>query len=205
MEYNVKRGDIVAPLVLGYNNARMQFTKTPLDGVILIEPQVFGDDRGYFYESYSKKKFIEAGITEEFVQDNQSFSERGTIRGLHFQKPPFSQSKLVRAITGEIYDVVVDLRTSSATFGQWFGVYLTEENKKMLYVPIGFAHGFCVTSETALFAYKCGNYYSKADELGIHYNDTQLNIDWPIAKDEVKISEKDLTLPSFAEVEKTHF
>ena len=166
----------------------MKFTQTPLAGLLVIEPQVFGDERGYFYESYSKEKFAENGITEEFVQDNQSFSEKGIVRGLHFQKPPFSQSKLVRVITGEVFDVAVDLRPDSPTFGKWFGTTLSEENKKMMYIPVGFAHGFCVTSETTIFFYKCGALYSPQYEGGIIWNDPAVGIQWPIENEQAKLS-----------------
>ncbi|MEO8582054.1 MAG: dTDP-4-dehydrorhamnose 3,5-epimerase [Patescibacteria group bacterium] len=178
----------------------MEFKNTPLSGVLIIQPDIFGDERGYFYETYHKVKFVEHGITEEFIQDNQSFSEKGIVRGLHFQKPPTSQSKLVRVISGEVYDVAVDLRPTSPTFGNWFGIYLSGENKTMLYVPVGFAHGFCVTSETAIFCYKCGELYSKDDESGIRFDDPDLNIDWPVKPEDVKLSDKDAVLKTFAEI-----
>lgn len=180
----------------------MNFITTPLSDLIVVEPQVFGDDRGYFFESYHQQKFVTGGISDEFVQDNQSQSVKGTIRGLHFQKPPHTQSKLVRVIQGEVYDVAVDLRPDSATFGQWFGVYLNAENKKMLYIPVGFAHGFCVTSDVAVFVYKCGSLYSQADEDGIRFDDPDLNIKWPVDKTDIKLSAKDQTLKSFEQVRK---
>jgi dTDP-4-dehydrorhamnose 3,5-epimerase len=180
----------------------MQFTNTPIEGLVIIEPSVFEDSRGYFFESYTKTKFADAGITEEFVQDNQSFSYQGSLRGLHFQKPPHTQSKLVRVISGEVYDVAVDLRSNSPTFGQWFGLYLSGENKKMFYIPQGFAHGFCVTSETAIFCYKCGDFFSQADESGIRFDDPELGINWPIEKNKLQLSEKDLALPSMSQFRK---
>lgn len=178
----------------------MKFTHTPLEDLLIIEPKVFEDFRGYFYESYNKGDFSQAGIIEEFVQDNQSFSHRGSVRGLHFQRPPHAQSKIVRVISGNVYDVAVDLRSSSPTFGQWFGLYLSGDNKKMLYIPKGFAHGFCVTSDTAVFCYKSGDFYSPADEDGIRFDDPDLKINWPIPTNELKLSEKDAALKSFAEI-----
>lgn len=181
----------------------MQFTPGPLKGLVIIEPKVFGDERGYFYESYHKEKFTEAGITEEFVQDNQSVSQKSILRGLHFQKPPFTQSKLVRVIQGEVYDVVVDLRPDSDTFGKWYGITLSGENKTMMYIPVGFAHGFCVTSETALFCYKCGSLYSAENEGGIIWNDPDVNISWPIDANSAVLSEKDKLLPRLADIKNT--
>lgn len=178
----------------------MQFTQGPLQGLVIIEPKVFGDERGYFYESYHKKKFVEHGILEEFVQDNQSLSQKNIVRGLHFQRPPFAQSKLVRVIKGEVFDVSVDLRPESSTFGQWYGIMLSEENKKLLYIPVGFAHGFCVTSDEAIFCYKCGAQYSTEHEDGVIWNDQELNIDWPIDTSKAVLSEKDSALSTFAEI-----
>lgn len=175
----------------------MQFEPTRLAGAYVISPQVFTDERGSFFETYHQQKFAEHGIGEEFVQDNHSVSVRNVIRGLHFQKPPHAQSKLVRVVQGEVYDVIVDLRTESETFGQWFAETLSAGNRKMLYVPTGFAHGFCVTSDTAEFAYKCGALFNKDTESGIRYDDPDLSIDWPIDIKEAIVSEKDLALKSF--------
>lgn len=172
----------------------MRFTPTKLDGVIEITPALYEDDRGYFYESYNINLFKEHGITEEFVQDNQSFSWKGVIRGLHFQREPYAQGKLVRVLSGAVLDVVVDIRPDSPTFGQHACFELNGENRKMLYVPPGFAHGFS-TLEDAVFSYKCTNVYHKASEGGILYNDPILNIDWRIADPE--LSGKDLELPDF--------
>lgn len=142
----------------------MIFSNTPIEGLLVLTPKVFADNRGYFYESYNKQTLLEAGITADFVQDNESFSMQNTLRGLHFQKPPFAQAKLVRVLEGTVWDVAVDLRRDSPTFGQWFGVELSAENKKQFYIPRGFAHGFSVLTPTAKFAYKCDNFYNKASE-----------------------------------------
>lgn len=179
----------------------MNFTATPLEGVWVIEPAVFADDRGFFLESYHKQKFAEHGITEEFVQDNHSFSKKNVVRGLHFQHPPYAQSKLVRVIQGEVFDVAVDIRPQSPTFGKWFGVHLSAENKKMLYIPVGFAHGFCVVSETADFTYKCGAPYNQQADGGIFWNDSSIGIAWPITADSALLSEKDIQLPKLSELQ----
>lgn len=175
----------------------MKVTKTELPGVIFIEPQIFGDSRGWFYELWNKKRYISVGITEEFVQDNTSFSSYGVLRGLHYQKP-YTQGKLVTVQQGKVWDVVVDLRRSSPTFGKWRGFTLTGEKKEQLYVPRGFAHGFCVLSETALFQYKCTDEYSPKSEHGIMWNDETLAITWPVKNP--KISEKDKKHPTFKEL-----
>jgi dTDP-4-dehydrorhamnose 3,5-epimerase len=166
--------------------------------LVVISPAVFEDERGYFFEAYNKNKLSELGININFVQDNQSFSKKGTLRGLHYQNPPFAQTKLVRVLQGEIIDVAVDLRKESPTFGKSFGILLSEENKKQLFVPQGFAHGFSVISETAVVMYKCDQYYNKASEGGIRYDDPALNIDWGIDLKDAIVSEKDLILPNFA-------
>ena len=169
----------------------MHFIKTEIEGVYIVEPRVFEDARGYFFESYSKAKFEAAGLHYDFIQDNQSKSSYGTVRGLHFQKAN-PQGKLVRVIEGEVYDVAVDLRKNSPTFGKWVGVTLSAENKKQFYVPEGFAHGFLVTSERATFVYKCTRLYDPASEGGLLYNDPALGIDWPTAGiEEILLSEKD--------------
>lgn len=175
------------------------FHKTDLEGLYVIIPTVFGDERGYFMETYQYDAFAAAGLTMAFVQDNQSKSKRGVLRGLHFQKKN-PQGKLVRVIKGEVFDVAVDLRDGSDTFGKWAGVFLSEENKKQFYVPEGFAHGFMVTSEEAEFVYKCTNYYDPTDEGGINWNDPDIGIEWPISADmEILLSEKDKRLPTFNE------
>ena len=157
---------------------KFTFTQTEIPGVVVIEPQVFGDDRGYFMETYQKDQFAEAGIDKEFVQDNQSRSTRGVLRGLHFQKN-HTQGKLVRVTRGEVYDVAVDCRPNSATFGKWVGVTLSEENKKMFYIPEGFAHGFLVLSDVAEFCYKVTDFYHPEDEMGIAWNDPDIAVAWP--------------------------
>ena len=173
---------------------KFTFTQTEIPGVVVIEPQVFGDDRGYFMETYQKDQFAEAGIDKEFVQDNQSRSTRGVLRGLHFQKN-HTQGKLVRVTKGEVYDVAVDCRPHSATFGKWVGVTLSEENKKMFYIPEGFAHGFLVLSDVAEFCYKCTDVYDPTSEGGIPYDDPTVNVQWPDCGCEHKTSAKDKLPP----------
>jgi dTDP-4-dehydrorhamnose 3,5-epimerase len=175
----------------------MKIEKTAIQDLLIITPAVFNDERGYFFEAYNKAKFHENGITYNFIQDNQSFSKRGVIRGLHLQINPFAQAKLVRVLEGEILDVVVDLRKNSPTYGQHVSVVLSAENKKQLMVPHGFAHGFSVLSETASVLYKVDQLYHKESERGIRYDDAILNIDWQVAPGEVIVSEKDLVLPGF--------
>ncbi|WP_423146883.1 dTDP-4-dehydrorhamnose 3,5-epimerase [Rubrolithibacter danxiaensis] len=179
----------------------MHFSETPIKGLFIIEPKVWHDDRGHFYESYSKKIFSEAGIDAEFVQDNQSLSQRGTLRGLHAQKDPFSQGKLVRVIQGKVIDVAVDIRKNSETYGQHFTVELSGENKKMFWVPAGFLHGFVTLEDDTIFTYKVTNIYSKVSEIGVRWNDPDLNIDWEIPADEIILSEKDKVLPFFKDFE----
>lgn len=173
----------------------MNFEKNSISGLCVITPRVFDDPRGYFFESYSKKSFVDAGITDDFVQSNQSLSQKGVLRGLHFQTPPHAQSKLVRVIQGSVLDVAVDVRKNSPTYGQHFSIVLSAENKKMFYVPVGFAHGFLTLEDNTIFSYKCGNYYNKASEQGILWNDTSLNIDWGII--DPILSEKDLVNSRF--------
>ena len=175
----------------------MTLETTTIQDLVIINPAVFHDDRGYFFEAYNKSKFSDLGITIDFVQDNQSFSKKGTLRGLHYQNPPFAQTKLVRVLQGEIVDVAVDLRKDSPTYGKHFSVLLSAENKKQLLVPQGFAHGFSVISETAVVLYKCDQYYNKQSEGGIRFDDAQLNIDWGMDLKEAIVSEKDLVLPDF--------
>jgi dTDP-4-dehydrorhamnose 3,5-epimerase len=169
---------------------------TPLPGVLLIKPDVFGDARGFFLESWNRRRYAEAGLDKDFVQDNVSLSRRGILRGLHCQNPN-PQGKLVQVLQGEVYDVAVDIRLGSPTFGQWFGAYLNDENRHQLYVPEGFAHGFCVTGETALFSYKCTDFYNPSAEFSLRWDDPDLGIDWPIknpalsAKDQAGLFLKD--------------
>ena len=176
---------------------QIKVTTCEIEGLKVIEPRVFGDERGYFFESYNYNDFKEAGIPQVFVQDNQSASKRGVLRGLHFQKN-FPQDKLVRVIRGEVFDVAVDLRKGSKTYGKWVGVILSEENKKQFMIPRGFAHGFVVLSETAVFAYKCDDFYHPEDEGGIMWNDPDINIEWPY-HGELLLSEKDKVHPLLKE------
>ena len=157
---------------------QIKVTKCPIEGLYIIEPAVHGDNRGYFMETYNRRDMEEAGLNMEFVQDNQSMSVKGVLRGLHFQKE-FPQGKLVRAIRGRVFDVAVDLRADSATYGKWYGVELTQENKKQFYISPGFAHGFLVLSETAEFCYKCTDFYHPGDEGGLAWNDPAIGIEWP--------------------------
>ena len=179
----------------------MEVIKTEIDGVVIIEPRVFNDERGYFYESFSQREFEEKVCHTTFVQDNQSKSSYGVVRGLHFQKPPYTQSKLVRCIKGAVLDVAVDIRKGSPTFGKHVAVELTEENCRQLFIPRGFAHGFAVLSEDAVFQYKCDNYYNKESEGAIAWDDSLLNIDWKISADKVVLSEKDKQNKSVADAE----
>lgn len=177
----------------------MPFTETSFPGLRVFEPKVWEDSRGYFYESFNKKTFGEGQIYTDFVQDNQAYSSYGTLRGLHYQVPPYSQAKLVRVFKGEVLDIVVDLRQYSPTYGQSYSIRLSAENKKQMFVPRGFAHGYLVLSETAEFFYKCDNYYSKSHEGGIRYDDPKLNLDWLVEEKDLILSEKDLTLPYFGD------
>ncbi|MFI3267756.1 MAG: dTDP-4-dehydrorhamnose 3,5-epimerase [Rikenellaceae bacterium] len=179
----------------------MEIEKTTIDGVVVITPRIFADDRGYFYESYSQKNFEEQVCKTTFVQDNQSKSSYGVLRGLHFQAPPFAQSKLVRVVKGKVLDVAVDIRKGSPTYGQHVAVELTEDNHKQLFIPRGFAHGFVVLSEEVIFQYKCDNLYNKASEGAILWNDPQLSIDWGITEKEAILSAKDTENPIFADFE----
>lgn len=173
----------------------MAFIDTGIEGLKVFEPRVFGDERGYFFESFNQKAFSVAGINDTFVQDNQSKSTRGVLRGLHYQRGESAQSKLVRVVSGEVLDVAVDIRENSPTFGKHFSIILSEDNQKQLYVPRGFAHGFVVLSETATFFYKCDNFYNKASEGGIQFDDPTLNIDWQIDSTQIQLSDKDGILP----------
>lgn len=173
----------------------MKIIKTPIPGLLEIEPAIFGDDRGYFYESYNKDAFHQVGITADFVQDNQSLSSKGVLRGLHFQNPPHAQGKLVRVISGAVLDVALDIRVGSPTYGQHYSVELTDENKKMFWIPPGFAHGFLTLENDTIFAYKCTALYNKASEGAVLWNDPQLNINWNI--DAPLVSAKDQEAPAF--------
>jgi len=175
--------------------SKFNFISTPVDGVFVIEPAIFGDRRGYFMESYNRRDFLDGGIAAEFVQDNQSLSRKGTLRGMHLQdKHP--QAKLVRVLSGEVYDVCVDLRKGSPTFGKWHGIYLSGENKRQFFVPRGLAHGFLVLSDTAEFAYKCDEFYHPEDEKGFAWNDPGVGIQWPLEGiGQPLLSEKDARLP----------
>ena len=173
----------------------MEIIKTNIEGVVIIEPRIFKDDRGYFFESFSQREFEEKVCKTTFVQDNESKSSYGVLRGLHFQKPPFAQSKLVRVIKGAVLDVAVDIRKGSPTFGQYVSVELTGENHRQFFIPRGFAHGFSVLSEEVIFQYKCDNFYSPQSEGAIAWNDPDLNIDWRIPAEQVVLSEKDSKHP----------
>ncbi|MCX4349237.1 MAG: dTDP-4-dehydrorhamnose 3,5-epimerase [Alphaproteobacteria bacterium] len=179
----------------------MKITKTAIDGVVIIEPQVFEDARGYFFESWNKAKMAEAGLDYDFIQDNQSKSCYGTIRGVHYQKGEFSQAKLVRVLQGTVLDVAVDLRKDSKTFGQHVAVELSAENNRQLMIPRGFGHGFSVLTPTAVFAYKCDNVYNKASEAGIRFDDPDLKIDWKVKPEEAVLSDKDRVLPFLKDAE----
>jgi len=179
----------------------MKFIKTEISDVYIIEPSVFGDNRGYFLESFNLEKFEENVCPIKFVQDNESKSSRGVLRGLHFQKPPYEQAKLVRCIEGKVMDVAVDIRKGSPTYGKHVSIELTGENKRQLFVPRGFAHGFSVLSDTAVFAYKVDNTYAPEFDAGIRWNDKQLNIQWGMEDSKVVISAKDTELPFFTEFE----
>lgn len=175
----------------------MEIVRTKIPDLCIIKPAVYEDDRGYFFESYNKEAFLRAGIDQNFVQDNESKSGKGVLRGLHFQRPPFAQGKLVRVMQGAVLDVAVDLRKSSPTFGQWASVELTQDNKWMYWVPPGFAHGFVTLEDHTVFFYKCTNTYNKASEGAILWNDPQLNIDWGISNP--LLSQKDVEAPLFAD------
>lgn len=180
----------------------MPFTETPIKDLWLFEPRVFEDSRGYFYESFNQNDFSKAtGVNDYFVQDNHSYSKHGVLRGLHFQKPPHAQSKLIKVIKGVIWDVVVDIRHQSPTYGQHLGFELSSTNQKQLYVPKGFAHGFVVLSEVAEVLYKCDDFYAPKAESGIIYNDSTLQINWKIDSQDILVSEKDAILPAFETLE----
>ncbi len=178
----------------------MQVTETLLPGVVIIAPRIFTDQRGFFYESYNHREYAAHGIEDVFVQDNHSRSVKGTLRGLHYQVAP-GQAKLVRVVVGEVFDVVVDIRRDAPTYGRWVGTILSAENCRQLYIPVGYAHGFCVTSEWAEFLYKCSGYYAPQSERGIAWNDPDLGIAWPIQ--EPILSERDRQHPRLAQVSRS--
>ncbi|MBS7566136.1 dTDP-4-dehydrorhamnose 3,5-epimerase [Mucilaginibacter sp. Bleaf8] len=177
----------------------MNITQTAIEGLLIIEPRIFPDDRGYFYESYNKIKFKEAGIDAEFVQDNQSFSHKGALRGLHGQAPPFAQGKLVRVLQGRVLDIALDIRKSSPTYGQHVTVELTGDNHKQLWIPPGFLHGFVTLEDNTLFTYKVTNFYDKASEIGVIWNDPAIAIGWGVDERDIVLSAKDQVLPAFAD------
>lgn len=179
----------------------MKFVETEIKDLFIIEPKIWKDDRGYFFESYNKQSFDDAGIQVNFVQDNQSLSQKGTLRGLHAQANPHAQGKLVRVIQGRVLDIAVDIRKGSASYGQYESVELSGENNRMLWIPPGFLHGFVTLENDTIFAYKVSGLYNKASEFGVIWNDPDLNIDWGIATDEVILSEKDKTLPLFKDLD----
>ena len=176
----------------------MKTSETELDGVLIIEPDVFDDQRGFFFETYNQNRYQEIGVTSDFVQDNLSFSRKGTLRGLHYQHP-HDQAKLAQVIQGEVFDVVVDIRRGSTSFGKWVGQYLSGDNKTQIFIPAGFAHGFCVLSETALFHYKCSDFYAPQCEGGILWSDPDVAIDWPV--DSPIVSEKDARFSILKDIE----
>lgn len=176
----------------------MKVERTKLAGIVVLEPDVYEDDRGYFLETWSEKRYAEAGVPERLVQDNLSMSRKGVLRGLHLQHP-HGQGKLVQVLAGEVFDVAVDVRVGSPTYGQWLGTILSSTNKRQVYIPPGFAHGFCVLSDEALFAYKCTEFYRRESELGIIYCDPDIGIDWPVAQP--VLSGKDAEFPRLAEVD----
>ena len=179
----------------------MNITKTDIEGLLILEPKVFGDSRGYFFESWNKSRYEEAGITCEFVQDNESKSSFGVLRGLHWQAMPYTQAKLVRVISGAVLDVAVDIRKGSSTYGRHVAIELSEENKRQLFIPMGFAHGFAVLSKEAVFAYKCDAPYSPQSERGMRFDDPALGIDWRVKPEHWNLSAKDQVHPFFKDIE----
>jgi len=179
----------------------VKITRTPFDGLFILEPISYKDSRGFFFESYNKKVFLDLGIAMEFVQDNQSHSKKNVLRGLHYQKPPFGQAKLVRVLSGSVQDVVVDLRKSQSTFGEHFSIDLSADNQKQILIPAGFAHGFLVLSEHADVIYKCDQYYNPQSDTGIFHADTDLAIKWKADPGAIITSEKDARLPRFSETD----
>jgi len=179
----------------------MKVIETPIPDLFIIEPGVFADERGYFFESFSELKFEKHGLVSNYVQDNESKSRKGVIRGLHYQLAPYAQTKLIRVVRGTVFDVAVDLRHGSPTFGKWYGLEVSANKKNQLYIPKGFAHGFSVLSDYAIFSYKCDEFYNSASERGIRLDDPFLNIDWQVPIKDAVISEKDMRNPYFADAE----
>lgn len=179
----------------------MKFVNTNISGVFIVEPKVFGDDRGYFFESFNQKAFDEHIGKVDFIQDNESKSSKGVLRGLHFQKPPFTQSKLLRCLEGEVLDVAVDLRQDSPTYKKYFSIVLSGENKKQVFIPKGFAHGFLVLSDFATIAYKVDQYYAPDYDSGIAWNDEEINVDWGVTPEDVQLSDKDKALKTLAKIQ----
>ncbi|HOE05405.1 MAG TPA: dTDP-4-dehydrorhamnose 3,5-epimerase [Bacteroidales bacterium] len=179
----------------------MEIISTPIPGLLIVKTAVFGDSRGYFTETYNRSTFEKSGLVTHFVQDNESMSNAGVVRGLHYQLEPFAQAKLVRVVIGRVFDVALDLRKGSPTFGQWFGIELSGENKTQFYVPKGFAHGFAVLENNTVFAYKCDALYNRDAERGINFTDPKLAIDWPVDMGKAIVSEKDKLNPTFADAE----
>jgi dTDP-4-dehydrorhamnose 3,5-epimerase len=179
----------------------MEVIETKIPGLLIVKPKVFGDARGFFFEGFNQQRYLEAGIKSEFIQDNYSSSQYGVIRGLHYQLAPYAQAKLVQVLKGKVLDVAVDLRQGSPTFGQFETVELSDENRWQFFIPRGFAHGFSVLSEEALFHYKCDNLYNPQFERGIHFNDPQLGIDWKISDNDANVSPKDKVFPMFSDAE----
>ncbi|MCB0685526.1 MAG: dTDP-4-dehydrorhamnose 3,5-epimerase [Saprospiraceae bacterium] len=175
----------------------MNFQETDIKGLVIIEPDIWKDNRGYFYETFQQQRYVDSGIRCNFVQDNEAFSGKGVLRGLHYQLPPFGQAKLVRIIHGSVIDVAVDIRPESPTYGQYHAVLLSGENKKQFFIPQGFAHGYVCLSDEVIFSYKCSSFYSKEHEGGIRFDDPQLNIDWQLPAEQLIVSDRDLGLPSF--------
>ncbi|MBO5815122.1 MAG: dTDP-4-dehydrorhamnose 3,5-epimerase [Bacteroidales bacterium] len=183
----------------------MNVVRTDIEGLVIIEPRLFQDQRGYFFESFSEREFASKVAPVEFVQDNESKSTYGVLRGLHFQKPPYAQAKLVRVVKGRVMDVAVDLRKGSPTYGMHAAVELSEDNHRQLFIPRGFAHGFCVLSEEVIFQYKCDNYYAPESEGAIRWDDSDLGIEWGIPAEDVVLSDKDRNHPGFKELEDVFF
>ncbi len=180
----------------------MLCTSTPFEGLYVFEPRLFPDERGYFFESFQQQRFEEmTGIQRPFVQDNQAWSRSRVIRGLHFQRPPRAQAKLIRALSGTIWDLALDLRKDQPTYGQWYGIELSAENKKQFYIPAGFAHGYAVLSEEAEVLYKCDEYYDPSCEAGVRFDDPDIAVDWKLDPGEARVSDKDLRLPGWKEFE----
>ncbi|MDD5083557.1 MAG: dTDP-4-dehydrorhamnose 3,5-epimerase [Candidatus Moranbacteria bacterium] len=178
----------------------MEVSKTDLEGVLIIEPRVFADDRGFFMETYNRDRYVQSGIAEVFIQDNVSVSKKGTLRGLHYQAPPFAQGKLIQVVRGSVLDVAVDVRFGSPTFGKHVSIELSAENKKQFFIPAGFAHGFVALEDDTIFSYKCTNLYSPECDRGVLWSDAQIGIDWPFPESELLISEKDRKQPLLKDI-----